>query len=509
MRPTFLGFETAKKAIFINQKSIDIMGNNLANIDTNGYTRQRVDRTSVAPNSASSRIGSSRIGQLGQGVDALGVSQTRDSFLDKRFRSEYAKASYHGESASVLDSIQGALGDGQDITDESGLYGAITQIYESLNAFSQEPTMSTQANLVMSAFKNMTQVLQQLDSNLNKVAQQQTQDLTLKVDRVNELAKQIAHMNKIISGDTTVTLNPENEYYRPNELLDQRNLLLDELSAYGDISVTDLADGKVNVTFGGHPIVTGDLADGINLTVHDDKLVSLKWRSTGNDVSSGTGTLISNVHYLNGRGNNVQNSIEEPYQGVPYYRDQLDTFANAFANLANNTLPHLGADGKPDTTFKTLIGGKTSTGTNSKAPITAANISISQEWTEAGADYFIFDPNQNVEDYALKLAASLTETSHTFDSYGEKFVGTFADFHVNMLGKTATDLKFHEGREESFAKVADDFLDRRDEISGVSQDEETADMLKFQKSYQAASRLMTVLDELLDVVVNRMGRAGL
>jgi flagellar hook-associated protein 1 FlgK len=78
-----------------------------------------------------------------------------------------------------------------------------------------------------------------------------------------------------------------------------------------------------------------------------------------------------------------------------------------------------------------------------------------------------------------------------------------------MLARLGADLKFHEGRHEAAATVADDFLERRDQIAGVSQDEETADMIRYQKSYEAAARLMTVLDDILDVLINRMGRVGL
>lgn len=510
MRPTFMGFETAKSAIFANQKSIDIMGNNLANIDTNGYTRQRVDRAAVSTSGYQNRVGSSRIGVMGQGVNTMGVSQTRDSFLDKRFRDEYTKASYHGESAGILDEIQAALGDGNNITDESGLYGAIKQIYDSLNDFIGEPTMDTQANLVMSAFKNITQVLQQLDTNLSKVAAQKAEDLSVSINRVNDISAQIAHLNQLISEDPTVITDPANQHYRPNELLDQRNLLLDELAAYGDLSISELADGKVNVSMGGHLIVNGSKADSLSLTTNSDQTVSIQWRSSGENISLNSGSLLANIHFLNGRGHNVQSNNEEPFQGIPYYRDQLDTFANTLANMVNNTIPILDeTTGKPmvdangKTVYKTLLAGKT------QNSITAGNITLSDEWVTGGAGYFIYDKNQNVEDYAQQIAAKLTESSNTFESYGEKYVGTFADFEVHLLGKLGSDLNFHEGRQEAFAQVANDFLDRRDSVSGVNQDEETVDMLRYQKSYEAASRVMTVLDELLDTVINRMGRAGL
>ncbi|MEG1404682.1 MAG: flagellar basal body protein, partial [Oscillospiraceae bacterium] len=231
LRSTFMGFEASKSAVFANQKSLDIVGNNLANSETNGYTRQRVDRASIYVSSYSSRIASSTIGQAGRGVETLGVSQIRDSFLDKCFRDEYALSSYHGKTADILNDILNVFPEGSDITDGSGIVGGLEQIYKSLNKFIQSPTLDSEANIVKSAFTNMTQVLQQLDKRLSVVTQRQTEDLQSTINRTNDVIEQIAHLNQMIAGDASVVANPGNEHFKPNELLDQRNLLLDELAS--------------------------------------------------------------------------------------------------------------------------------------------------------------------------------------------------------------------------------------------------------------------------------------
>lgn len=518
MRPTFMGFETAKSAIFTNQKSIDIVGNNLANTDTNGYTRQRVERTSISPSVYTTKVSSSRVGLIGQGVDTLGVSQTRDAFLDKCFRDEYAKTSYHAQATDILSDIQSALGDGSDVTDEGGLYSAISKIFESINDFVQNPTMDTEANLVMSAFKNMTQVINQLDAKLTTVADRQKDDLSININRVNDVAEQIAHLNKVISEDVTV-LTTDNEYFRPNELMDERNLLLDELSQYGEITIESVPNGAVNVSMGGHKMVDGNNFNTLGMNENADDTVSLVWRSTGENLVTKNGSLMASFSYINGRGRNVTSSNETTEQGILYYRDRLDTFANTFAKLVNSTVPVLDtATNKPmidsatgSTVYKQLIGEKSeATGkTNSKVPATAGGISISDEWTQSGAGYFIYSRTENVEEYAQKIASYLTEEKVNFQSTGESFSGTFADYEVDFIGKLGADLAFQSGRQEAMALVSDDFMAKRDEVAGVSQDEETADMLKYQRSYEAAARIMTVLDDLLDVLINRMGRVGL
>lgn len=525
MRPTFLGFEAAKNAIFTNQKSIDIAGNNIANSETRGYTRQRVERTAIAPSSYANRIGCNRTGLAGQGVDTLGVSQVRDSFLDKRFRDEYTKASYHGQAASILSDIQ-SIFDSNDITDESGLLYAINQIAGNIDDYMQDPTLDSGANLVMTAFKNMTQVLQQMDSNLTNVANQHIQDMLVTVRRTNDLLQQVAHYNKMISEDSSVLANTGSDYFKPNELMDQRNLLLDELAGYGDITVTENADGMVDVTMGGRKVVSGTQTDEISLHVNDqgtrNQTVSLNWRSTGSSVNFSGGSLKAGVEYLNGRGHNVQNNNETPVQGILYCIDKLDTFSNALVKMVNSTIPVMDPNSDPkdpqpmrdpltgEIVYKTLLGAKMPDGSTSiDTHITAGNISISDEWNQNGPGYFIFSPDERVTQYAEVIKLRLISSSYTFDSFGEKFTGSFVDYQIDFNGKLSSDLAFNDGRQQAYGSVADDFLDRRDSVSAVNRDEETANMVQYQKSYEAAARLMTTLDDLLDIVINRMGRVGL
>ncbi len=517
-RPTFMGFEMSKSAIFANQKSLDIVGNNLSNSNTVGYTRQRTERESVIT-STLNRVMVSNIGLAGQGVETTGITQVRDEFLDKRFRDEYATSSYHAQASNILSDVQAAMGDGQDITDETGLYGGLMRVYEALYDYIKEPTMQTEANIVQTAFENMAQVLHHMDAKLTNVSEQHIFDLGVSVGRVNEIAQQIAYINDQIASDAAVLTDPDNEHFGPNELLDQRNVLLDELASYGEISVTPRADGQVDVQFGKEPLIIGDDYDVLNLQVNSDQTVSVRLSTTGDIITTSDGILRASMDYLNGRGPNAQSENETLQQGIPYYRDQLDAFAAALAEVANTAIPEIDTtdpnntkplvDANGNIVYKTLLGAKGPDGTtNGNLPITASNLAISTEWLEEGPGYFIYDENTATEDYAQKLAYNLTEGTFTFTAYGQKYTGTFADFEINFVGDLAAEINFQSGRQSSTAAIADDLLDQRDSVSGVSQDEETADMLKYQKSYEAAARLMTALDELLDVIINQTGMVG-
>lgn len=521
-----MGFETAKSGLNVAQKALDIVGNNLSNIDTAGYTRQRVHTNSLAPSAYSTRVGTSRIGLTGQGVEAIGVSQTRDAFLDKRFRDEYSTASYNSQASNILTDIQAALGDANNVSlGGDVLAQAYQQIYKALNSFTADSTSTPNANLVLSSFNNVTQVIQMLNGKLDQVLEQQNYDLEITVDRVNNVLSQIAHLNDAISRDATVVQNPDNEYFRPNELLDQRNLLLDELASYGDISITPLKDGTVNVTMGGHQVVSGREYVGINMNVDtNNQVTNLYWQDSGEVIQLSGGALLGYTDFINGRGANMQQQGETIKQGIPYYKDRLDTLARTLAGVVNSVIPDMEAldpehpevmtqkvDENGNLMYKQLLAAKTPDGkTDSTIPVTAANISVSDAWTQGGAEYFISETGNNINaSYSEQLKNILTEGKTDFISYGETFTGNFEEYLLDYTGKIGSDTAFYNSRTTITSGVADELLDSRDAISAVSESEETVSMMTYEKSFNAISRVMTTLDDLLETLINRTGRVGL
>lgn len=512
VRSTFFGFEASKSALYTSQKSLDITGNNLANTNTDGYTRQRVETAATRYSSSTSRIASSAVSSSGAGVTTLGVSQVRDAFVDKCYRDENSLSNYYSKSSDILNDILDVFPEGADITDDSGLQGGLENLYSSLNDYIQNPTLDSEANIVKTAFANIVSILHQADNNLTTVATRQTTDMKTTINRTNEILEQINSLNKTIKAQASTVSNTDSEYFGSNELLDERNNLLDELSGYADINAISQNDGTVNVEVGGKLVLSGKGADAITMSVNDNGYVNVAWRSSGESVSLTSGSINAYIEVINGRGSNVQSNEETPTQGIPYYRDRLNTFASALAKVANSTIPVAGSDGNPSTDgsgniiYKTLLSAQTDSGnTDSTAKVTAANISISDEWTNGGAGYFIYSKSENVQKYAQSLSAKLMDNSNTFSSYGENFSGTFSEYLTDMVGKVGTDVSFNQGRQAAAESVADDFLSQRDSISGVQKDEETANMLQFQKSYEASARMMTVMNDLLDTLINQIG----
>ena len=343
LRPTFLGFETAKRGLTAAQKGLDIAGQNLTNWDSAGYTRQRITQVALAPDSYRSRYATSKVGLAGQGVEITGIDQTRDVFLDKRFREENGDLGYYGQAYTVLADIQASINEFNPNTDV-GLRSCMLSLNKALQNFAGNAYSETHANIVMTEFKNLTQTLQQISSKLQDSREQQIYDLEISVGDVNKKLQQIAGLNQAIMESMTVT--QDNAYFGPNELLDQRNLLLDELSQYMDLQYENNADGTVTVSVNGQTVVSGSKYDKMELMENPKTgVVDLRWISSNETVNLTTGALKASVDYTNGRGPNLKNPGESTVKGFLYYQDKLNTFAQTLADTVNNIIPEVDANG--------------------------------------------------------------------------------------------------------------------------------------------------------------------
>lgn len=523
LRPTFLGFETAKRGLTAAQKGLDIAGQNLTNWDSVGYTRQRMTQVALAPDAYRSRFSSSKVGFAGQGVDITGIGQTRDRFLDKRFREESGDVGYYNQSSSILGDIQAALSE-YNPKDDTGLRASLLSINDALQDFSVNAYSETHANIVATEFKNLTQTLQQISGKLQSACAQQKYDLDVSVQEVNKMLQQVAGLNQAIMEDMAATR--DNSYFGPNELLDERNVLLDELSQYLDLQYSNNADGTVTVSVSGQVVVSGSKFDKLEMLEDETSgVTSVRWISTNKQAELSTGSLKAALDYINGRGPNLKNPGESTARGFLYYQDKLDAFAQSFASVVNHIIPEADADGNPKTDadgniiYRKLMGGLSSEPdadgkyhVRDDIPITADNLSISDAWS-ADPGYIIYQRGDdgtadNVSNYALALAQALADGTHFFDSNREEFTGSFLDYVKGYASTLAEDVSFAENRHTATATITNSLQDSRDEVAGVVVDEEVANLMLYQKSLSAASRLMTAMDEALDVLINKTGLVG-
>lgn len=508
MRPTFMGFETATRGMMANQKSLDIVGQNLTNMGVTGYTRQRVDLVSLSVNMRYTRYSQNSSSFAGQGVGIYGVSQLRDKFLDKRFREEYSDVGYYQVTSSVLDDLTAVL----DEIEPSTMSSAMQKFQGAWNDIMMKVTTeSVGAANVRAEASKIVQVFRQMSSKIENVWNQQQYNLRLDVDSVNSIVERIAQLNDTISRERFNSMDVGNPNYRPLELLDQRNVLLDQLSEYGNFTYQEDMDGQVTVKMGGMVVVDKEKYELLSMrtsSVDDyNKTVSVFWNSSGEDVRLDTGSIRASLDMLNGRGLHGSTVNGETFnQGIPYYRDKIDEFARTFADAFNNVIEVADASGNAyvPPQYKTLF----SFGSDSN--FNAGNIRISDAW-EAEATYIITDVLSKLDKGGKDENSYAAAAYNLFNSnldFGEFQGGVFDYIRFYSNTKLNNDKSFADSRLEASSTITDNLLNQIQSVSGVSMEEEGVDMMQYKKAYDAVARVFTTLDEMLDKLINGTGVVG-
>ncbi len=337
--------------------------------------------------------------------------------------------------------------------------------------------------------------------------------------------KQIQHYNETIAAEKNAVSQISSEFFSPNELMDKRNLLLDELSQYASINVSKNGDDTVNVSFidaagnetqvvNGNDVTetpatlervqtgTGKIGEfNLQLTTHT-KQADGTIKDETNPATFKNGSMKASVEVLTGDGTTLT-ADGNRVQGIPYYMNKLDTFAKKLAEVVNSAIPKSATD----PTGRVLLSNGNGNDTDD---IKASNISISEDWAK-DPSRFIFSKDENAGKYAQLLSETIGSKTNVFKTDSgagtniDTFTGSFSEYITDTAGKASTDVSFNNSRYSATKAVANDFLTTRDGISGVQRDEETSNMLEFQKAYQASARMMTVMDNILDVLINQIG----
>ncbi len=519
VRPTFMGFETATRGLMVNQKALDIVGHNVSNIGVTGYTRQRVDQVSLHVNMVNSRYDSPSTAFSGQGSAVYGVNQIRDDFLDKRFREEYSDVGYFETTSTIQEDLHSALDEISPSTMSTAMQKFQNAWNEMLAAGADENTGS--ANLMASATQ-IVQIFNQMSAKIDNVWEQSNYALELDVTQVNSTLEKIAVLNDEIRLQQHNAMESDNNLYQPLELLDQRNVLLDELSNYSNMAYELQEDGQVTVWMGekgdaNPPVVEGDKFDKLFIQINDVdpqfKTVTLGWNSDGREVDFASGSMKGNMDMLNGRGLGMSNSRGETFtEGIHYYKDKIDQFAQTFSEVFNNTIEYVDSNGAAydPPRYKELFSFELDTYGN------AAGIRLSEEWQNDNT-YIIQDVKDKVVTDGTDGGGGSKENSYAAQAYklfeetldfGE-FKGTINDYIsfysvTKLSNNTAHDMT----RLEASVSVADTLLTQIQQVSGVSMEEEGVDMMMYQKAYDAMSRVFTTLDEMLEKLINGTGVVG-
>lgn len=508
--PTFAAFQTANRALTASQTLLNITGNNISNVNTAGYTRQRVDLNSISNTSLNQKLANVNKTSTSAGVQAAGVSQIRDTFLDSRYRTENADNGKYVAISSGLSDLESIF----DEIDTDGLQTQLSDFVKQMQTLSKSPTDSDIALTARTSAQSLTAILNSYSQQVTEVRNQAIYDLDAGVVAdFNSTVESIASLNTQIKEE-------EINGNTPNELYDKRNTLIDQLSSIAKIKVTTSVE----------TIATGITASNLNIELYDNttgtsiKLVEGGQFSTISLNTEGdtakielisaiddhdtditdhftSGSMKGYLDVINGEGS-YAGTDGNSYRGTLYYLHSLDTFANTFASTLNNLNNNDGDPSDDDTLF-----GFTGSGPD----ITALNIAVSSNWLSNPLAINSADPNTGSGDNTniLRMIAALEgNNSFTDPDTGLKFTGTFADYMTGVVAELSSDITLNDDYQDTSDAVLASLGESRDAVSGVSLDEEGINLIAFQKSYDAAARFMTVLDEIMDKLINGTGVVG-
>jgi flagellar hook-associated protein 1 FlgK len=517
LRSTFHTLETAKRALFTQQAAIQTTGHNIANANTAGYSRQVVNMQSTRPIEAIGMSHSTVPGQLGTGVEFTSITRIRESFLDSQYRSNSQDQGKWSIQADTLDKLESIFNEPSD----TGIRTLVDNYWKSWSDLAQDPENVTGRKILRENTLSLTNAINLSSKQLGDLERDLTDNIGAKGTQINTILDNVSQLNLEISRISAYGDDP-------NDLKDQRDLMVDQLSKIINITVTDTPQGY-DINMGGTSLVSGQTFTPVDAAGLQG--------AYGGDLNSGE----------------LYGMIKSRDSYVKDYQHQLDTLANSLANgqftvtiPAGSVLPDgITLDGV------TYSGSSRTLATALTVPVNGINELHRMGYTmqdplTAGVDFFVSSDggpitastirlNPIIEDTPDAIATSmrtsgtpekvvpgnntlallmsnLKDTKMNFVSPdGSTPVianGTIDDYYrsvIGQLGVQSQDAKRQVTNQDAILAQVDS---RRQSVSGVSLDEEMTDLIKFQHAYNAAARVMTMVDELLDKVINGMGLVG-
>jgi flagellar hook-associated protein 1 FlgK len=423
--------------------------------------------------------------QLGTGVEVTKLVRLREEYLDVQYRGENKNLGYWEAKSDTLTKVEEVL---NEPTDE-GLAFTMDEFWKGWQELAKNPDSAAARSVVRQkgvavaeTFKHISDSLDQMQVDLKNV-------INTKTSEVNSLAKQIASINDQIS-----RLVPNN--YQPNDLYDQRDVLIDQLSKIVNVQVSSSANGMVDISVGGGALVSGKNPN--TLTVDYDPTSGLvdpaSIKIAGTTINLDSGELLGRIESFGIEGGGSKSTI-------PSIKDKINELAMTFATAVNTlhqsgmNLDNINGDPKKVDFF---------TGTSAKDLIVNPEIMKSLNLIAAASEE---SPGQSSTGNG-KIAQAIANIK--FTTLG--FPGTTStadDFYRNIIGQLGVDSQEAQRMQNNSEVIINQVDNRRQSVSGVSLDEEMANMIKFQQAYNASARMVTVMDQCLDKIINGMGRAGL
>lgn len=456
----FQSLDIARRAIWASRLGMDVTSHNIANVNTPGYSRQRVENRAANPLQLPQ-------GQLGLGVRSGDIVRVRSNLLDNQFRQNAFVLGKATIQESLFTQVESIFQE----PSEAGIANLMTEFFSEFSNLAANPENSAIRNTVRQKAVALTDSFNQKNEQLNLMRHSIRKEAGAAINQVNEITRQIADLNRQIT-------TAEAGSGKANDLRDRRDLLLDRLAEYVNVSYSENSRGQISVNAEGMSLVSGDKARQLSLiTGKNGKYLHLQ-------VENGSGRSQSmNYGKLGGLLEMVNNTL-------PNLQDRLDNLAKNLAEEVNRL--HAAGKGLPTGEPPTA-----STGVDFFSGSGAGTIRVSDEIMEDLSRIAASgDGTPGNGDVATAIA----------NLRNQKILGggnqTLNEYYTTLVNDLGIKIQKAQNTADSQELLKNQIMNQRESVSGVSLDEEMTNLIKFQRSFEAAAKIVQTVDEVMETMIN-------
>ena len=524
-----------------SQNALNTTAHNMSNLDTVGFVRQQILLGNKTYNTISINASSVANQQVGLGVNYSAVRQVRDTFLDLTYRKESGRSAFYEVSYDAIEETETLLGEMEGAT----FSDSMDDLWASIEELSKTPDDSTIQGLFVQRASSFIESAQAVYQGLSDYQDNLNIQIKKSVDSINKMANNIKTLND------QIRLIEAGGTEHANDLRDTRNYMLDELSELGSISYNEDTEGNVVVKFEGEVLVSRDTVyemdaemdettgfytpfwpqnstytmntDGNKIyDITNSKVFDLT-QTISSDLDTDIGKLKAQVLARGDHradftdlldGNAYDTNISQSV--VMNSQAEFDQLIHSVVTAINKVLsdasdPVTGYlcndDGTPIELFTRITGATGAENVNNSETLyTSMNLVINADLLQQPTKLGFVLPDKSVDYETAKALKSTFEVESYALNPNVTKKSNFLDYYSDLVSQVANSGSVFKSIQDNQQLTVESTESARQEVIGVSSDEEMANMVKFQNAYNAASRYINAVSEMLEHVINSLAR---
>jgi flagellar hook-associated protein 1 FlgK len=443
-------FDISRRSLATYQNSMNIASHNISNAANKNYTRQRVNLAAENPETNANFV-------WGTGIKLDSITRVRDGLVDKQLIANQQNYSFNEKQSLMLSQIEQVFSEPSEL----GISNLMNNFFNTWNELSVNPNSIPLRNNVIYAAENLATKVDSINRDIDTIKYDMFREFQEKTDTLNSSLNQVTQLNKQIFQATATGLDA-------NDLMDQRDKIIGDLSKLVNLSVNYDNNGSANISIGGVFAADGAAATEFEV-VNDNGKLTIAALNTSNHVQLKAGEIAA---------------IADIYSNkIPDYQNDLDYLFTEFVRQVNTvhssgytieSTPRTGID-----FFKEYKDGKLVI--SDDILNSPENIAVSADGTDGNGDISV---------QLADLSTSKTINGASFNSY-----------YNSLISKLGNDKLSVDRQTEANQMILDQLQLQKQSISGVSVDEEMTEIIKYQRAYDASAKLIRIADEMLETIM--------